>query len=262
MIDTKPQYPWALPAALLFVLLITLPVLCAWADETVESGDELFVVVIADPYIELHSGPGRGYPIVHVSEKGETVTILKQRTDWFKIMTARGKTGWVKREQMQGTLGLDGQNVELGDPTQLDYVDRRWEMGVLWGDFDGANALTAYGSYRFTPNLSAELKLEQATGSVSNSKMANLNLVHQPFPEWRFSPFFTLGVGVINTDPSATLVETEDRTDNALLVGLGAYYYFTSHFMLRLEYSNHLILTSRNENEEVHEWKAGFSVFF
>ena len=32
--------------------------------------EPLPVVTIADPYIELHSGPGRGYPILHVSEKG------------------------------------------------------------------------------------------------------------------------------------------------------------------------------------------------
>ena len=27
-------------------------------------------ILIADPFIELHSGPGRGYPIFHVVERG------------------------------------------------------------------------------------------------------------------------------------------------------------------------------------------------
>lgn len=220
------------------------------------------VVKVVDPYLEMHTGPGRGFPIFHTIEKEETITILKRRTDWFKVISTRGKTGWVKRAQMQYTLGAQGELVDLDDPTLQDYAQRRSEFGVLAGDFDGADALTGYVGYRFTKNISAELKISQAKGNFSNSKIATLALTHQPFPEWRISPFFTLGAGVIRTEPNATLVKTEDRTDNALLVGAGFYYYLTRRFMLRFEYSNHLILTSRNVNEEVNEWKAGFSVFF
>jgi opacity protein-like surface antigen len=224
--------------------------------------DDVIVVSIIDPFIELHTGPGRGYPIDHVCERGETVTILKQRTDWFKVMTEKGKMGWVKRRQMQRTLGLHNEEVDLQEPALTDFIKRRWELGVLAGDYDGDDALTLYGNLRFTENLAAEVKLQQATGNVSNKKIATLSVVHQPFPEWRISPFFTLGAGIITTEPKPTLVQTEDRTDSSLLVGVGAYYYISSRFMLRMEYSNHLILTSRNVNEEVHEWQAGFSVFF
>jgi len=31
---------------------------------------------------------------------------------------------------------------------------------------------------------------------------------------------------------------------------------------MRLEYNNYLALTSRDDNEEVNEWKMGFNVFF
>ena len=33
-------------------------------------------VVVADPYLEMHTGPGRGYPIDHVVDRGETVKII------------------------------------------------------------------------------------------------------------------------------------------------------------------------------------------
>jgi len=54
-------------------------------------------VLVADPYLELHTGPGRGYPIFDIAERGERVEILKRHTDWFKVRTARGREGRVSR---------------------------------------------------------------------------------------------------------------------------------------------------------------------
>lgn len=224
--------------------------------------DDRFTVTVDDTYIDVHTGPGRGYPVFHVVERGEVITLLKRRTDWIKIETRRGKTGWVKRRDMSKTLGPDGHRLRFDDPGLDAYLARRWDMGVAVGDFDGADSLTVNLGYRFSKNLSAELKVSQATGQFSDNKLASLALVHQPFPHWRISPYFTLGAGAIHTSPSATLVETEDRTDTALLAGLGTYVYLNRRFVLRLEYSNHMILTSRDENEEVNEWKMGFNVFF
>ena len=59
------------------------------------------MVVVSDPYIEMHTGPGRGYPIFYVAGQGDEVQILKQRTDWFKIKGPRDKEGWVHIDQMR-----------------------------------------------------------------------------------------------------------------------------------------------------------------
>ena len=37
-------------------------------------------VVVSDPFIELHTGPGRGYPVFYVAAQGDHITILKERT--------------------------------------------------------------------------------------------------------------------------------------------------------------------------------------
>ena len=44
--------------------------------------------------------------------------------------------------------------------------------------------------------------------------------MHVFAPEWRLSPYFTLGTGVIYTDPKANLVDTIDRDDQLGYVGL------------------------------------------
>jgi len=219
-------------------------------------------VVIDDPYIELHTGPGRGYPVFFVAERGEPIELVKRRTEWFKVRVPHGEEGWVHFEQLTRTLNPNGEPFDLPLLGFSDYAARRWEVGALYGDFGGANIISMYGSRTFTPNLSGELWVSQALGRFSDSTMATVNIVHLMYPDWRASPYFTLGAGVINTQPKATLVATVDRTDSLAQVGAGVRMYLTRRFVFRAEYKAHVVFTSRNDNEEVREWKAGFSFFF
>lgn len=218
--------------------------------------------VIEDPYIELHTGPGRGYPVFYVAERGEQIEVLKRRTEWYQVRVARGEEGWVHLEQLAATLNLDGEPFPVPVFSLEDYAARRWEVGALYGDFGGANIISAYAARNFTANLSGEVWVSQALGRFSDSTLATFNIVHLMYPEWRASPYFTLGAGVINTEPKATLVATVDRTDSLAHAGVGVRTYLTRRFVFRAEYKTYVVFTSRNDNEEVREWKAGFSFFF
>ncbi len=241
------------PARLLAGLLLS--VVCAAAAQA-----EL-TAVVEDPFLEMHTGPGRGYPVFHVVERGEEVVVLKRRTEWFKVSAPRDKTGWVHREQLLRTLDPDGQAVRISDATLAGLSGKRFEMGLLLGDFGGADMVSVYGSYGFSPNLSAELVVAQGLGDFSDSVFATANLSHQFFPRKRFSPYFVLGVGAIRTSPNATLVETVDRTDEIARAGLGTRFYLARRFVVRAEFNTYVVFTSRDENEEINEWKAGFSFF-
>lgn len=232
------------------------------AAQAVNAAPEFREAFVAEPYLELRTGPARGYPVVQVVERGGRIEILKRRTDWYKIRAADGREGWVRREAMELTLNDGGEVMQFEENDFSDFESRRWEMGALTGDFAGANVISLYGGYALTANLSAELWISQALGSFSNSTYSSVNLLHQTFPDWRISPFFTLGAGVIRTSPNATLVETEDRTDEIAHAGLGIRAYINRHFLLRAEYKSYVVFTSRDENEEPNEWKAGFSFFF
>ncbi|MGI9329960.1 MAG: SH3 domain-containing protein, partial [Gammaproteobacteria bacterium] len=54
-----------------------------WLATPVMARSQPYQVVVTDPYVDVHSGPGGGYPIFHVVERGEEVEVLKRRTDWF-----------------------------------------------------------------------------------------------------------------------------------------------------------------------------------
>jgi len=219
-------------------------------------------VQVSDPYMELHTGPGRNYPVFFVIERGEWVKILKRKTRWFKVRATTGKEGWVAREQMEQTLTIWGEKMHLKEATKRDFAQRRWELGALYGNFDGADAISMYGAYGFSRNLSVELSVAQVLGDFSDSLLVSADMLAQPFPDWRLSPFFALGAGVINSNSRNSLVQTADSTDQISYVGLGARIYLGRRFIFRGEYRNYVIFTSRNDNKEINEWNAGLAFFF
>ena len=244
--------------------LISLILLASLAQSFSVLADETNYVqaTIAEAYIELHTGPGRSYPIFYVAERGEKVKLLKQRTRWIKVRTSANKEGWVRLESIAKTNDSNGQPLTISLPQLEDFSNRRWEMGFMLGDFGGTDVITGYTGYHFNQNLSLELGLSENFGNFSSGQMATISVVNQPFPTWRYSPFVSLGGGVRKTNPRSTLVQTEDRTDDVVVVGAGIRVYLSSRIMLRLQYKNYSILTSRDDDIEVEEWKIGLSTFF
>ena len=232
------------------------------APDIAQAAEEYRTVSVADPYLEMHTGPGRGYPKFYVVDRGETVEIIKRRTDWFLVRASNGKEGWVDRAQMERTLQPTGSEISFAQADQEDFTNSRWELGVMAGDFGGANIVSAFGGYSLNPNVSIEVWGSQILGNFSNGWMGSVNVVHETWPDWRISPFFTLGTGVIHTEPKSTIVQGEDRTDQVAHAGAGFRFYVNRRFVLRAEYKSYVVFTSRDENEEVEEWKAGFAFFF
>jgi len=224
--------------------------------------EELQSVRVADAFLELHTGPGAGYPVTQVIERGEEVGIIKRRTDWFLVRSPRGFEGWAYRDQLQQTLQLTGAPVVFPKADITGYRDHTWEAGIMAGDFDGATVYNAFGAWSFSKHLAAELNLAQILGNTSDGWYATVNVTHTFVPEWRVSPFFSLGTGIIQVNPKSALAQTTDRSDQVAVVGLGLKGYIARRFMLRLEYKGYVVLSDRNENEDVDEWKAGFAVFF
>ncbi len=74
-------------------------------------------VIVLDAYLDLHTGPGRGYPATYSVPRGERVQLLRQRTDWIKVRTDHGRTGWVHRSQLERTLSAPNSEVSSGRST-------------------------------------------------------------------------------------------------------------------------------------------------
>ena len=251
----RPQRP-ARAAALCLVALfaVLLP--------AVSAAREYLQLFVAQPYLELHTGPGRGYPVFHVVPRDQSVDVLFRRTDWFKVRTERGVEGWASQADMLKTVLADGSpfKFELGD--LAGFGSHRFELGVFAGEYGGANLLSAYWSVSLNPQMALEATAGQFLGRFSNGETGDLGFAHVISPETRWSPFLMLGVGLVHIEPKGTLVTPSNRTEQTAYVGGGLRYYLTRRFFMRAEYKAHYIFTKRNENEEADEWKLGFAFFF
>ena len=217
---------------------------------------------VAEPFIELHTGPGRGFPIFHVVERHGWIDIIKRRTDWFRIRTPDGKEGWTYIDQLEMTLALPGRRTEFAKVKQEDFEQRKVEFGALAGDFEGAALMTLYNGYNLSKNLSAEIALSQASGTFTNNLMLGINLLSSPFPSWRVSPYFTIGGGVIRNEPKGTFVNSKKTSDATASAGFGIKAYITRRFVFRAEAREVVAFIDQDNNGEFVEWKLGFSFFF
>jgi uncharacterized protein YraI len=217
---------------------------------------------VTQPYLELHTGAGRGYPVFHVVPRGDSVDVLFRRTDWFKVRTAKGVEGWASQADMHKTVLADGTAFvfDLGD--RNGFTNHDYELGLFAGAYGGANYISSYFSFSFNSQLAAELAAGQFLGRYDNGETVDVGLTHVFVPAARWSPFVMLGVGEVFTQPKATLVTPTDRREPSAYVGGGIRYYLTRRFFLRGEYKAHWIFTTRNSNEEADEWKLGFAFFF
>ena len=241
---------------LILFLFHTVQMTNAYAEEIAQ------VVKVADPFLEMHTGPSVGYPIINVIERDETITVIKRRTAWFLIKNKREQEGWVHRSQLVKTLTLEDEKVELKDITRENYLDHNWEMSMIGGEFDGLPIITLSSSYAFTNNISTEVSFAQILGDFSSRQIIGVNLTQHPFPDWTVSPYFSLGTGIISTDVKSTLSQIKDRTDLLANVSLGMQMYLTRRFILRADLKKHIIFQSRNRNEELISWQVGFAFFF
>lgn len=224
-------------------------------------------VQVVDPYIELHTGPGRGYPVFYVEERGAWIDVVLRKTDWFKVRTTRGKTGWVNVNQLEQTLSPNGQHTKIVETTIDEFRHQHWELGIVGGDFEGYQITTLYGGYAMTQNFSVNVSLSRLFSDFASGQMFSTGLVLHPFPDWRVSPYFSLGTGIIKRNPYTTLTQGQDQTDQLAHMGIGARIYLARQFVFRLQYSDYVIFQSQvpgraDANQEINEWKAGFAVFF
>ena len=238
----------------------------AYAPElgTDAEGKVFYRVKIADPFIELHTGPGAGYPIFYVVDRGTEDSVIRRKTDWFRIETSDGKSGWASRDQMRETLLPTGEKFKLIEMGLEDFSQRNWNIGFTGGEFESTPVFTLFTGYSLTENLTAEFHFGKSVGDRSSATYYKGNMLMQPFPDLKYSPYLTLGLGEIKVDPSVILISANKEENNFAQVGLGLQRYISRSFLFRVEANEYVIFSSgtSDNSEVIREWKFGFAVFF
>ncbi|MEO5689362.1 MAG: SH3 domain-containing protein [Burkholderiaceae bacterium] len=230
--------------------------------DSVIGGEKVERFQVTDPYIELHTFPGRGYPVFFVAARGEWIAIELRHTDWYKVRTAGGKEGWVSEAQLRTTLAENGLREHFGDAQFNDYLARRVELGAGYGRFHQEPMIKFWLSYRLSDTLSIESTLGQVQGVFSGTTLWHVNLQAEPWSDQRFSPFAGIGIGQFKNIPNQSLVNfqpTNARLSDAIV---GARYHLTDRFMIRVDYAVYTAFVSDQRSLEYRAATAGLSFFF
>ncbi len=217
---------------------------------------------VTDPFLELHTGPGRGYPVFFVVERNDWVEITLRHTDWFRVRTAGGKEGWASRAQLESTLTEAGSKKTFRDIVVDDFLHRRLELGASWGRFRAEPMLKVWAAYRFTETLNIEGTLGQVQGVFSSTNFWHLNLNSEPWADQRISPFFGVGLGKFRNIPNASLVGALTTNANLANASVGARWYLTDRFVARVDYTLYTAFLTDSRTSQFKAYTAGLSFFF
>jgi len=249
----------SLPKIFLFLLFLSAYNVQA---SSLITDDEYPQLTIVDAYIELHTGPGSGYPVFFVEERGKKIRVIKRKTDWFKVTTDSGKIGWVSRAQLETTLTEAGVKKSFKDVLLDDYIKSRLEFGISSGLFESEQSFTIHTGYKLTPNISFELAYTKIAGKFSSSTLYQGNFVLTLYPESRLTPFFFIGYGKFENVPSTSLVSGSTSTLDMGNAGLGVKFYLSDQFYFRADASTYVVLVGDNRSDEYSHFSGGFSFFF
>ncbi|MFZ5504317.1 MAG: SH3 domain-containing protein [Pseudomonadota bacterium] len=232
------------------------------APSNAPAGPRLARVRVTGPYLDLRSGPGRGYPVFYAAEKDEWVLIELRHTDWFKVRVARGTVGWVSREQMKQTVTEDGVPFELADPTLNDYLQRRFDVGLGYGASTKTSITRLWAGWRFSDTLSLDLDIADVQQRTATTGLWSASLLAEPWSDQRLSPFIGVGVGHFHYEPNKSLVNREVQDGNLGVLTLGARYFLASRVALRIDYSRYAVFVSDTDYRGYQAGTIGLSIHF
>jgi uncharacterized protein YgiM (DUF1202 family) len=219
-------------------------------------------LTVADPFLEMRTGPGRGYPVFFVVARGQAVVVELRHTDWYKVRAEAGQIGWVHRRQLESTLTVAGSSKTFRDIALDDYLARRVQMGGAWGRFKSEPMLKLYASYKLADTLSVEGNFGQVQGVFSGTNFWHLSLHSEPWSDQRLSPFFGVGLGKFQNFPNQSLVGATPTDAKLAHAIVGARYYLSERFVLRADWAIYTAFVSDQRSTEYRAVTAGVSFFF
>lgn len=244
---------------LLALLMLTLPIADAGA-QTAFTEDST-VLEVVDPFIELHTAPGRGYPVFHVIEKGEKVELLKRKTNWYKVRSESGEAGWTKAAQLGRTLLPTGIPADLPEVSHGEYLASSWRVGFTTGRFEQSTSFSLAVGYRPLTWLGAELEAGKIYNQSVTSDYYSANLIFEPFHRWDLTPYAMAGVSRFSFDARQKVLLSDLGDADAVNFGGGLSYYIGRNFLVRAEYRVYSV-SSNSDSTGLSEWKIGLNTFF
>jgi len=227
----------------------------------IEAQEDSSYLVVSEPFIEIHTGAGRGYPIFHSAERGQKVKLLKRRANWYLIETHDKKVGWAKASSLAHTLQTTGLPSDLPSVSHGDYLKSSFRAGFTTGQIEGASAFSFVLGYRPFSYIGLEAEYGNMFEASVTGRYYGANLIVEPIQKWNMTPFISFGTGVMTFNQrqklAGSITGEADYTSN----GVGLNYYLGRNFQIRGEYKWYA-LSADGQSSDLSEWRLGFNSFF
>lgn len=217
---------------------------------------------VVEPFLEIHTGPARSYPVFYIAERGEEIRILKRRTDWYRIRLTNGKEGWAHRSEIEKTLLARGRKGGLLERFYDGYLADRMEMGWGAGTFGGDSSLYVRLTYGLTDVLSVEGNAVFASGNLGSTEVYGGGIVVTPFQSRWIALSGTAGAGWVRATPSRLLVNVNRDKFHEAHAGLGFSMPLVRNLFLRGDFRNYTLFVNPARTREFQEYSLGLSFRF
>lgn len=212
-------------------------------------------VWVLGPLVNVHSGPGKGYPIVNTLEKGEQLQLDRQYTNWIAVKADNGAKGWVNANNLELLVDADGR--PLTD-RNVNETAGRLSIHIAAGTLDGQKGIDVGIGYGISEYLRFDGVLRHTTEDYLQGRelFGKLSLDLAKFGQYQ--TFVNIGYGTLSTDGTIN-----GRSDfDTFKSGIGVRRHLFSNISGTFEYGRDLILISGPSNIHAEAFRIGFLTYF
>jgi hypothetical protein len=163
---------------------------------------------------------------------------------------------------MEATLTQIGTKTTFRDIFVDQYLRRRLEFGAAWGHFKSEPMLKVWLGYRFMDTLAVEATGGQVQGVFSGTDLWHVNLLAEPWSDWRLAPYLGVGIGRMVNIPNASLVGALRSNANLADATVGLRYRLSDRFLARVDYTQYLAYIADNRTDQYRAITIGVGFYF
>ncbi len=205
-------------------------------------------LVVKTDYLEMHTGAGRGFPVINVVEKDQVFEPVNRKTDWIKIVTNDGSEGWVSYDEF-----LLATRLKRSDFRKR-AAQASWQLGIRGGLFDVDPLYSVFASYYPLHSLGLNLEAGKVAGNFASSDFYSVGMKVLMFRGARLTPGLNIATGILHYSPHGVLVNARSEQYTYWDIGGGVLYLPYKRLGLELKLNNTTI-TDFNSY-----WSATFAV--
>jgi hypothetical protein len=214
----------------------------------------------------LRTGPGPGFRIVRLAERGETFAVRERATRgyWLRVELSDGSTAFV-----QGDMVFTH---EVGEPSRGARIlakvfappplpSAHGEIAVSLGVLSESGFMAVRPTWLLSPVFGFEANLAASVGASGRIFMGGAGGLVNLFPHWPVVPFFTGGGGLAYATPNADSFVLEKGSRAMLYAGGGLRFGFRHRIIVRVEGRGYVFYESDNLRPQ-QEISGGLAAFF